>query len=257
MPNESPDNWEPSADDLAAADALMREIGTDNVLSTADHLGIEQARETVRAESLVEQCQRVRERLVDFYAHLATTPPDFEYRDYLKLLHSAMQRLAEVPTTDSARAEMEYDAEQLIEKVLFNLRKGGGPVESPFSEPEFRRWPGKPPAEALADNVDMTKARTDERRTLQADIFEKLCQVSDVLNETSKEFEYRFIEMRILNAMTELTSPYGFVDTPAMLSTQRRADENLTTALYHLRKAGGPLTQTEHRTPAEDYWPPR
>jgi len=258
VPNESPDNWEPSADDLAAADALMREIGADNVLPTADHLGIEHARDTVRVEHSAEQIHRLQEKLVDSYAHLLSTPEDFEFRDYLMLLDAAMQRLATEPPADrNERARLEYDVEQMIEKVLYSLRKGGGPLRGVMIEKDFRSWPGRPPHDALRDNVDVSKKQSGERYRLRADVHEQLCQVSDVLNATPSGFEYRFISMRILNAMTELSSPILFVSKANVLGSECDADKNLTTALYHLRKGGGSLSPQEARAATEDYVPPR
>lgn len=255
MPKESPDNWEPSADDLAAADALMREIGADNVLPTGDHLGIEQARDDVRVEAGAEQIHRLQEKLVDSYAHLLSTPEDFEFREHLKLLDAAMQRLATKPPADkNERARLEYDVEQMIEKVLYSLRKGGGPLRGLMVEMDLRSWPGRPPRDALRDNVDMSK-QSDERYRLRADVHEQLCQVSDVLNTTPPDFEYRFISARILNAMTELSSPLLFVSSATVLSAEWDADRNLTTALYHLRKGGGPLSPQEARAATEDYFP--
>lgn len=156
MFKESPDNWEPSTDDLKAAEELMRQLDVENMLPTEEHIGIERARETVRVESLAEKRQQLREKLVDFYAHLSTTPPDFAFREHLGLLHTAMQKLAEDPKgTDADRAAREYEVEQLVETVLRNLRKGGGPLRDGLIEPEFRTWRGPRPKDALDDHVDL------------------------------------------------------------------------------------------------------
>jgi hypothetical protein len=47
MGKETPDNYEPSAEDLAKAERLFRGIGSDNILSDADNMDVLAAREEV------------------------------------------------------------------------------------------------------------------------------------------------------------------------------------------------------------------
>jgi len=95
VPHESPDNYEPSPEDLAAAERMMREIGSGNELSDTDHLGIEKAKEGVRHENLEERRREFQERIFQASDTLEASPSAFREAQALRHVLSAAARLSD------------------------------------------------------------------------------------------------------------------------------------------------------------------
>jgi hypothetical protein len=93
--HESPDNYEPSPEELDAADSLMREVGSGNQLSDAENLAIEQSKDSVHRESLAEQRRMFQEKIFQASDTLEATPRDFEQREVLRHILSAASRLSD------------------------------------------------------------------------------------------------------------------------------------------------------------------
>jgi hypothetical protein len=104
----------------------MREIGSGNQISDADHLEIETARDGVRHEALEEQRREFQERIFQASDTLEASPTAFQEAQILRHVLSAAARLSDAPGFRPYQR-----ADRIIEQLTdaINLLKAPVPEE--------------------------------------------------------------------------------------------------------------------------------
>ena len=124
MGKENHDNYEPSAEDLAMAEQLFRDVGSENVLSDADNLDVLQTREHAVAKEMFDARRiAIQEEILQASDRLIEAPHlDFPQRRALEYVLRAAQRLLDpmYDTTEEYRAEVIRD---LLDDAMFAVRE--------------------------------------------------------------------------------------------------------------------------------------
>lgn len=124
MGKESPDNYEPSAEDLARAERLFRDIGTDNVLSDAENMDVLAAREeVVDRKALWERRMAITEEILRASDLLIQNPRiDFPQRKALEYVLNAAVRLLD-PMNDTTEELRSKRVRDVLESAIAATRQ--------------------------------------------------------------------------------------------------------------------------------------
>jgi len=123
MPPESPENYQPSEEAIEAAARLTSGV------ASGDYGEIEEARNAVHRESLMEQRRGLQEKLFQASEMLEATPTDFEQREVLRHIFSATSRLLDAEGFMPVRRSG-WAIEQLSDALAL-LRTSSQEIEEP------------------------------------------------------------------------------------------------------------------------------